>query len=95
MESNYVKSARIKFQKLGVTDYKSFKQHEQEIFEIIYETTWKEYSRKLQESLPDHIDLGDPAYFTVTSLIPEQKSWEMQTLEYYSRSPQRFINDYF
>ena len=86
MESNYVKSARIKLLKLGITDYESFKKHKHEMFEIIDEAVWKEYERKMRESLPDHIDLGTPIPFTVTTSIPKQPCWGVQPLEYYTRS---------
>ena len=50
MESNYVKSARIKLAALGITDYKTFKQHGHEIFKIIDDAHTKEYNRVIRES---------------------------------------------
>ena len=97
MESNYIKSARIKLQKLDITDYESFRKKQCEVFEIIYDTVQKEWDRKL-DSLPDiELVYPIPGYmeFVKEPLEQKRKPWEMQTLEYYSRSPQKFINDYF
>lgn len=59
MESNYVKSARIKLQKLSITNYRTFKKNEAEIMKIVEETIAKEYDVKNidLESLPSIIYL--------------------------------------
>ena len=49
MESNYLKSARIKLERLGINDYKSFKNHYTEVFDIIESCILKEYARKMAD----------------------------------------------
>lgn len=90
MESNYVKSARIKLQKLGITDYDMFKRQYSEVMEIVEDTLWKEFNRKIQESLTPYIGFT-PGYGTfvdvrsIPELPPEKKPWQVQTLEHYTR----------
>lgn len=101
MESNYIKSARIKLQKLGITDYKEFRSKYSEVMKIIEDTILKEWDRKLK-TLPTEIEsvYPVPGYSTfvaarsIPELPPEKKPWELQTLEYYTRTPSNFIKDF-
>lgn len=84
MESNYIKSARAKLKKLGVTSYEDFNLHKPEIFNILFKTIELELTRKLNNSLlqPDYKTVvGATSY---PDPLPERKPWGMQTLEYYT-----------
>lgn len=99
MESNYLKSARIKLEHLGIKDYKDLKMHYTEVFDIIDDCLWKEWARRMNDSLPAYSEVH-PGYmdfvdFRKLDPIPEQKPWQTpQTLEYYTCTPTKFVNDY-
>lgn len=84
MESNYVKSARAKLKKLGITSYEDFDLHKPEIFDILFKTIELEFMRKLNNSL---LQPGYKTFVEASSYpdpLPERKPWEMQTLQYYT-----------
>ena len=96
MESNYTKSARIKLERLGVKDDKDFRRHKVEIYKILENLLQQEYEKRMNESLLD----CEPVNFTLshnfvdwpTPNDPQPiKPWHVQP----SRSPKRFIDDYF
>ena len=85
MESNYVKSARIKLKHLSIKDYKDFKENFDKIYEIINLYVFKEIKMQIAAK-------PSPYYQTFVnhreiSLEPELKPWQMQTLDYYTRNP--------
>jgi hypothetical protein len=92
MESNYVKSARIKLERLGVKDCKDISRHKQEIFDIIYDYFCKECQRQIVEAVPTPVH-PTKGYMTFVdgreiTMQPDLKPWQIQTLDYYTRKPQ-------
>lgn len=90
MESNYVKSARIKLERLQIKYGNDYIKYRQEIYDIISEYVNKELLRRINEH-----DWTSSTYYQTfvndrgITLEPERKPWHVQTFDYYTRIPER------
>lgn len=86
MESNYIKSARVKLSKLGIKTYEDYQKNKLEIFDIIWKTFELEYSNRWDYHLLSSYPLLKYAKLSEANLWLEHQPqpWEMQTLEYYT-----------
>lgn len=87
MESNYIKSARAKINKLGIKTYEDYKKNKFEVFDIIWKTFELEYCSKVMDyhTLKTYPLLSYTTLDEASSWLEHQpQPWQVQPLEYYT-----------